>query len=96
MRSVGHLGWTKVGSRPCLATESLMAARSTMAGIPLPRRRRGGGPIHFENAKVSKDTQESRKKEAVTLLVMVEVDMCQMKSLRMRHSREVLQENSGR
>lgn len=35
MRSVGHLGLTRLGFTPCLATASLMAARSTMAGIPL-------------------------------------------------------------
>ena len=37
MRSVGHLGLTRLGSVPCLATASLMAARSTMAGIPLSK-----------------------------------------------------------
>lgn len=37
MRSVGHFGLTSPGSTPCLATASLMAARSTIAGIPLER-----------------------------------------------------------
>lgn len=34
-RSVGHLGLTRSGLMPCLVTTSLMAARSTMAGMPL-------------------------------------------------------------
>jgi len=41
MRSVGHLGLIRPGSTPCLATASRMAARSTMAGIPLLRETRG-------------------------------------------------------
>lgn len=38
IRSVGHLGLTTLGSTPCLARASLIAARSTIAGMPLCKR----------------------------------------------------------
>lgn len=76
-----------------------MAARSTMAGIPLSKRR-PGEPIHLEKVKVNEDTQGSRNKEAMTLRVMVEVmmevELFEVRLLTMRHSREVLKQNSGR
>lgn len=60
MRSVGHFGFTRLGSTPCLAKASLMAARSTIAGIPL-KTHRNEHTLKLINCRHKEKPRDSRK-----------------------------------